>query len=362
MHIFIHLLNDFSGSPRVIGSKIDAYSAQGAQCYVITNGAEGFITTADHPHRFVSYAKAPTNKPLWLLRLLWWHLRTFLVVLRMAGPGDTVHASTLLTAPHLLAARLKGARTVIHIMETEVSPRAHMAVLTFFASRFAQRVIYQSAYVRTALGRHFSGRPSRITPPRIDPAIMAAADAPDRPRDPVRPFTVGLVCSILWYKGYAEFIELARLCPDLRFLLVLNGSEAALDAQIPRAARPANLTVRFSVKQIGTALADMDLLVSLTRREGRIETFGLTLIEAMAFGLPVIAPDIGAPTEFVIDNDNGFLANEADLTRIALLIGQLQTDSTTYARMAKAARATAERFSDSSFQTAVGEELGFVNA
>jgi glycosyltransferase involved in cell wall biosynthesis len=362
MHIFIHLLNDFSGSPRIMGAKIASYRRHGAQCCVITNAAGGFIAAADGPHRFVSYAKAPTNKPLWLLRLLWWHLRTFLVVLRLAGPGDTVHASTLLTAPHLLAARLKGARTVIHIMETEVSPRAHKAILIFFATRFAQRVIYLSAYVRTALGHHFAGWPWRITYPCIDPAIMAAANAPDRPRDPARPFTVGLVCSMIWHKGYAEFIELARLCPDLCFLLVLNGSEAALDAQIPRAARPANLTVRFSVKQIGTALADMDLLVSLTRREGWIETFGLTLIEAMAFGLPVIAPDIGAPTEFIEHGINGFLVNEADLARIGQLIGRLHADGATYARMAKAARATAERFSDSSFQAAVGDELGFVSA
>ena len=357
MHIFIHLLNDFSGSPRIMGAKIASYRRHGAPCCVITNGAGGFIAAADGPHRFVSYAKAPGNKPLWLLRLLWWHLRTFLVVLRMAGPGDTVHASTLLTAPHLLAARLKGASTVIHIMETEVSPRPHKAVLLFLARHCAQRVVYLSAYVRTALGQHFADRPWRITYPCIDPAIMAAADARDHAARPARPFTVGLVCSMIWHKGYAEFVELARLCPDLRFLLVLNGSEAALDAQIPPANRPANLAVRYNVKQIGTALADMDLLVSLTRREGWIETFGLTLIEAMAFSLPVIAPDIGAPTEFVADNGNG-----ADLARIAQLIGQLQADSATYARMAKAARATAESFSDSSFQAAVGEELGFVSA
>lgn len=40
------------------------------------------------------------------------------------------------------------------------------------------------------------------------------------------------------------------------------------------------------------------------------ETFGLTIIEAMSLGVPVIGFDIGTRKELVIDGVNGFIANE----------------------------------------------------
>jgi glycosyltransferase involved in cell wall biosynthesis len=43
------------------------------------------------------------------------------------------------------------------------------------------------------------------------------------------------------------------------------------------------------------------------------ETFGLTIIEAMALGTPVVGFDIGTRSELVIDGYNGFLTDEAQL-------------------------------------------------
>ncbi len=359
MHIFIHLLNDFSGSPRIINEKIAAYHASGEDCFVITNDAQGFIRPPGG-HRFISYRKH-AGKLRWGIALLYWHLRTFLLVLRLAGRGDIVHTSTMLTAPHLMAARIKGATTVAHIMETRVSPDVHRRLMCFLIATFADRIVYLSRYVREALGERFAAVPWHITYPCVDKRIVAAAAAQGRTDDiRTRAFTVGLICSLIWHKGYREFVQLARHCPDLQFMLVINGDATRFADEFPEGARPANLAVRFNVPQIAQVLAELDLLVSLTRREGWVETFGLTLIEGMTFGLPVIAPDIGAPREFVENDRNGYLVDEADLPAVTEIIRRMSADPGRYAALSDAARATATRFTLDRFREAVGAERQFV--
>jgi len=46
------------------------------------------------------------------------------------------------------------------------------------------------------------------------------------------------------------------------------------------------------------------------------ETFGLTIIEAMSHGTPVIGLNIGTRSDFINDGINGFLSNKSDLERV----------------------------------------------
>ena len=358
MHIFVHLLNDFSGSPRIINEKIASYRAEGADCFVITNGDQGFIRVEEGKHRFIPYRKHG-DRFRWAVALLLWHLRTFLLVLRIARRGDVLHASTMLTSPHLLAARLKGARTVSHLMETRVSPALHKRVMCALIAAYADGIVYLSQYVEETLGPALLAKPHRITYPCVDPQIIdAARGAVPRTRGD-RPLVVGQVCSLVWHKGYREFIALAGLCPEFHFILVLNGDQRAFEAEYPTGTLPPNVDVRFNVRQIATALKDMDVLVSLTRREGWIETFGLTLIEGMSFALPVIAPDVGAPREFVEPGKNGFLVDESSLPTIARLLRQIGDDPALYQRLSEGAGATASHFTPAQFHRAAAAELAF---
>lgn len=359
MHIFIHLLNDFSGSPRTINEKIGCYSQLGCDCFVITGGSGGFIRTDNLKHKIIPYEKH-SNRAIWALRLLIWHLRTFFWVLRLARRSDVVHCNTLLTAPHLLAARLKGAKTVCHIHETMVSQPLHKRILTAFVRLWAGKLVYVSTYVETALGAQFRKLPYCITYPCIDQRLLDCAKAQVSVSKEARPFTVGLICSLIWHKGYTEFIRLAAMCPEFRFVLVINGRSDAFYDKIPNTEVPGNVVVHFSVREVAKVLMDMDVMLSLTKREGWVETFGLTLIEAMAFGIPVIAPDIGAPKEFIENDRNGYLVNEADLPHIAELLRSMHNDPAQYARMSADAKETSTHFTPAVLLDAVRAEMQFV--
>jgi len=63
------------------------------------------------------------------------------------------------------------------------------------------------------------------------------------------------------------------------------------------------------------------------------EPFGLTLLEAAASGLPLVATENGGPVDIIGNCDNGFLVDPLDKAAIAEALLKLLTDSQRYRRM-----------------------------
>ncbi|HHW82403.1 MAG TPA: glycosyltransferase family 1 protein [Actinomycetales bacterium] len=72
-----------------------------------------------------------------------------------------------------------------------------------------------------------------------------------------------------------------------------------LEGQLPTAL----FTGRLGGEDLAAAYASLDVFV----HTGRHETFGLTVQEAMAAGVPVVAPNEGGPVDQVVDGETGFL-------------------------------------------------------
>jgi glycosyltransferase involved in cell wall biosynthesis len=76
------------------------------------------------------------------------------------------------------------------------------------------------------------------------------------------------------------------------------------------------------------------------------ETFGMVGPEAMAYGRPVVAFDVGAVREWLIDGVNGLMVRRGDTQGFADAINSLLTDLDLTARLGRAARESViERFS-----------------
>lgn len=96
------------------------------------------------------------------------------------------------------------------------------------------------------------------------------------------------------------------------------------------------LDIRDAGARVAELLPAFDILAlsSVPRSEG----MPTVILEAMACGLPVVATDVGAVAELVVDGDTGYVVPPLDDPRFAEALGWLAADADLRARMGAAGR------------------------
>lgn len=143
-------------------------------------------------------------------------------------------------------------------------------------------------------------------------------------------------------KGQSVLIKAARELGDLgdvSFLLIGSGAdEADLRAQ---AADLENLHFEGQVEDVGSYLSVLDVFVFPSRYEG----LGSILIDAMGFGLPIVASRVGGIPDIVEHEVNGLLVPSDDPSALAAAMRRLYEDRKLRAVMAECNRQAAAALS-----------------
>lgn len=218
------------------------------------------------------------------------------------------------------------------------------------ANRFTDVIVACSAAVADDVQRHGHMPPERLRiihngvtlPSLLDPVAREAHRCAFglSPEDPV----LMCVANFHHYKGHRELIRAIRVVrgtvPSLKVLFVgdgpLRGSLEDLAFRNGLAATLQFLGPRDDVPML-LQLADGFVLPSHT------EGLPLTVLEAMATGLPVVATRVGGIPEVVTDGKTGLLVPPGDLAALAAAIGRILQDPTGARRMGQAGRAQVER-------------------
>ena len=145
-------------------------------------------------------------------------------------------------------------------------------------------------------------------------------------------------------KGWSYQTEAMRQLADLageqraQMQLTLVGalSDRTLLKQIPIPVQ--HLGSISDAERLRSLYAESSVLISTSERE----SFGQTLLEALACGTPVIARDSGGPADIVIDGVNGALVAHDKPQEMATILWQHFTEATAY--QPEACRASALRF------------------
>ena len=143
-------------------------------------------------------------------------------------------------------------------------------------------------------------------------------------------FRIVNVARFIRFKGQDVLIDALALTRarglDVRCTLVGTIAEQAffdeLTAQVARAGLDKVVRFECNRSDIETFFADADAFVLSSRDEG----FGIVLIEAMAAGLPVIAPKVGGAAEIVEHEVSGLHFRASDAADLAAAIQRLAGD------------------------------------
>lgn len=160
------------------------------------------------------------------------------------------------------------------------------------------------------------------------------------------PLELVFVGNITPIKGLIPLIEsLKRLPPDTWRLTVV-GSLQMDRGHVRRIKRMiaadhihqrVRLMGALNGRDLINILADSQLFVMPFSNEG----FGIAYLEALAYGLPVLASANGAVKEFIHNGINGFLISDGDTQTCADIIAKLHRNREQLVRLSQTARQTA---------------------
>ncbi|TCN77397.1 glycosyltransferase involved in cell wall biosynthesis [Shewanella fodinae] len=295
--------------------------------HIVTSDGNGFLSdTKAYLHKF-SY-KPYQNKYVRLFKyivaqfLLFFVLSCQLIKVRLCGNRSVVIVNTLLPFGGHIAAKLFGHKVISYIHETYLKPKLLKSFLKKIVFMCSDKVLFVSNYVRDELNINHPNGIVLYNGLRRD-FLNISIDTKQKFNEK----NVLFVGSLKPYKGIYSFVRLSRLLPGFNFVAILNTSDSEYkDFEIYlHGIETKNLTIVRNPSNLAEYFARAFVILNLSDPDNCVETFGLTLLEGMSFGTPVIAPPFGGPLEFV-DDAVGKLIEPTNIDEIANFITYISED------------------------------------
>lgn len=344
--IFIHLLNDFSGSPKVLSQIVKNYKNKNHDVELFTSKDEGFLSNiVDKHHNF--FYKRFENKFLTLFSYTLSQFHLFFKIL--FSKSDIVYINTLLPFGAALGAKISGKEVIYHIHETSIRPNILKKFLRYIVSNTASKIIFVSNDLEQK--EKFENKKSFVIHNALENSFLKIASKYTYSHKHENKFIVMMICSLKDYKGIPEFLKIAKkleLHEHISFRLILNSEQNEIDDYFKNK-KFKNIEIFSKQKDLEKFYSSSSLVLNLSRIDDCIETFGLTIVEAMAYGVPVIVPPVGGPIEIVEEDKEGFLISSYDVDKVAKKIEELANDEKLCMNLSSNARKKALDFSEDIF-------------
>ncbi|MBI2450083.1 MAG: glycosyltransferase family 4 protein [Candidatus Nealsonbacteria bacterium] len=269
------------------------------------------------------------------------HFLYFLGLLRLAKEADVIYAQNPTSAglPAFWAAKLLRKKFVLKVVGDAAweQKKNYLKSIQAYVARGADKIIVPSRYVKKMVASW------RVSENKIEVIYNAVENGsrPDISKEDAKK-NIGIDGNIILSVGrpvpWKGFDDLRAIMPDLlkenpNFKLVIVGE----DKKVPHEEMP------FYFKA-----ADMFVLNS------GYEGLSHVILEAMSFGVPVIASSEGGNPELIEDNFNGFLVEYKNKEQIKQAILKLWSDKSLQEKFIRNSR---EKLKDFSWDNLVEKTL-----
>lgn len=340
--------NDLSGSTRVLSQAVQELFDAGhsIELYCSTIDYPGFLSELPseislHHIPYKRFGRPWGTFVSYLIAQVWLLFSLFKYIFQPV----VVYVNTVLPFGGALAGWLMRKRVVYHVHEISLAPAPWILKKWLFGVLHvtANKAIVVSDYLASELNLP----PSKSIRVHnvLSSEFMSEAESYNIRRTDSHEFGVLMVCSLAKYKGVVHFLELARKKPDLNFELLLNATQLEIDHFFQEENIPSNLYIYSEHRDVHPFYQKASVVLNLSDPDEHIETFGMSVLEGMVYGLPCIVPTKGGVRELIDDHMQGYLINCTDHELILATISKLKEEKDLYKKMSVAAIEKAGHFS-----------------
>lgn len=342
--VCFHLFNDYSGSPTVLKSVLQNLLEKGFGIDLVTSKGgvlDKLNECGNIKFSYYSYHFS-ANAAVTMIKYFLVQIYTFFLSFRYIFKRDTVfYINTLLPVGPALAGRIMCKKVVYHYHENAFVKGLFYKVLCKLMQVLATEIICVSEYQRSFLKRkkNITVVPNSVQKQFLEKLKPCAEHS-------FITKTVLMLGSLKTYKGTIEFIEISKKLNEYKFVLVINDTQENIDNFLNEndIIKQNNLILYPRQNDVSRFYNSSSIVLNLSNKNLFIETFGLTALEAMSAGLPVIVPTVGGIAEMVEDGVNGYKIDVQEFDKISQKIKEILSNKELYMHLSKNALEYSKKF------------------
>ena len=337
------MLNDHSGSPNILALIIKGLIKKGYEIELYSSTSnKGFLSDIEGVKYNEVFYKFSSNKIFTLILFIYAQLQYFLSVLKYRKEKNTIiYINTILPFGAALGSALTKNSVIYHVHEKPVTKNfiQNFAIKIFM--KFSNKSIFVSKYLFDSFDLPTNKK--MLIYNSLAPEF--STNSKNNNKVCTTDCNILMICSLRTYKGVLVFLELANILKENSFTLVLNANNKEIAAFFNPFEIPKNLKIFETQTNLHSFYKKANLVLNLSLTNEWVETFGLTALEAMSYGIPVIVPPVGGIAEIVDEGIQGFKIDSREINQLVDKITLIFSDSLLYKKMSEQARIKADLFS-----------------
>lgn len=328
-YLYVHINNDYSGASYAMKAIIESHGLNNFTLMTDFN-CDGFLKK-EISNDIININYSFKGKGLaTIYQLFRYALVSFFNLLYnpIIKKTDVFYINAISPWTTAIVGWIFNKKVIYHIHEYYANPSFHIKFYIWIMSLTANELIFVSNFTKEKYLKEYPklkkiNSSVKFTPVRFETLNLEDLNVSEKFKGPIV-----LICSPKRYKGVEVFLELAKTIPNKKFELYLSGEF------LFKSSLPINLRVLIKHQDIRSALKKASICLNLSQQPDWIETFGLTIWEALTQGTPVIVPDIGGPLE-IIDDKCGIFCDVREINQISKSIDAILYKQEIYSEYSK---------------------------